>query len=177
MKLKVEIEGIRPLLQHRYNIEKGEAKSKKQIGSPDYKKEAEESLYRDEQGTIYEPADHILGAMIKSAANFKIPGKNKKTYKDMVKGFVFIDPDAIPLISKKKWEIDARPVVIQRARIMRYRPKFNDWKLSFIIDINSNEFPKEVVKEILDYAGNSIGIGDYRPRFGRFIITKFEEIK
>jgi hypothetical protein len=175
MKINCKIEGSRPLLQHRYLIEEGEKRAKKQIGSPDYKAEAEKSLYCDGKGQIYEPADHILGSMIKSASNFKIPGKNKKTYKDMVKGFVFIDPDCIPL--NAKWEIDARPVVINRARVMRYRPMFKKWDLEFNITVNSNEFPKEVLKEILDYAGNNIGIGDYRPRFGRFIITEFKEIK
>jgi hypothetical protein len=32
-----------------------------------------------------------------------------------------------------------------------------------------------VLNSILVKAGESVGIGDYRPRFGRFIVTRFEK--
>lgn len=31
------------------------------------------------------------------------------------------------------------------------------------------------VKEILDHAGRRVGIGDWRPKFGRFFVSKFEK--
>jgi len=65
--------------------------------------------------------------------------------------------------------------VIQRARVLKWRPKFNQWKLQFTITIldETNISPANV-KEILEKAGATKGIGDYRPRFGRFMVTKFK---
>jgi hypothetical protein len=32
------------------------------------------------------------------------------------------------------------------------------------------------VKEILDYAGRFVGIGDYRPKYGRFQVTQWNKV-
>jgi hypothetical protein len=72
--------------------------------------------------------------------------------------------------------IDRRAVVVQRARIMRERPRFDNWGLSFVIETLDEQLPVSAIKEILDYAGK-VGLGDYRPRFGRFIVTEFKEEK
>lgn len=79
-KFKVTIKGIVPLLQHRFPSEREEEKAKKVSGSRDYSEEVELSLYKDEKGQIYQPADHILNAMIKAAGDFRIAGRGKKTY-------------------------------------------------------------------------------------------------
>jgi len=171
-KINVEIKGICPLLQHRFPEEEhGVNASKKKKQRYDPKEEAEKALYTDEKGKIYQPSDHILGALIKAGTDFKYKGR--KTYKEIIKAGVVIEPDAIPL-EHKEWVIDSRNVVVQRSRIVRYRPKFNEWSLSFdIIIIDDDNIPISTINEILERAGTKVGIGDYRPRFGRFIITKF----
>jgi len=58
---------------------------------------------------------------------------------------------------------------------MRARPRFNKWALDFSIIVTHDALPKAVLKELLDHAGRYMGIGDYRPKFGTFIVTKFEE--
>jgi hypothetical protein len=114
--------------------------------------------------------------MVKGAVAFKFEGK--KTYKDVINSGIAITPEDIPLITDEEYEIDARPVVIQRSRIVRWRPRFNEWKLEFTIDIIDDEnISASILKDILETAGKTKGIGDYRPRFGRFMVTKFEEIK
>jgi len=173
-KVNATILGVAPLLQHRYPSEKEETKITKTRGARDYSGEAELALYKDEAGKIYQPAEHILGALIKAAGDFKITGRGKKTYKDLIKSAVVIFPDAIPH-KKTKWIVDRRPVVVQRARIMRERPRFDDWELNFIIETLDEQLPISALKEILDQAGK-VGIGDFRPRFGRFMVTEFKEI-
>lgn len=37
--------------------------------------------------------------------------------------------------------------------------------------------PASVVLEILEDAGRRVGIGDYRPKFGRFQVVRFEVVK
>jgi len=172
--INVKIEGVSPLLQHRFAQEKSQKKSKRKTGNIDYSKEAEKAIYRDENGQIYQPASHIEGAMIKAAANFQIEGRGKKTYKDLTKSAIIVEPSAIPHI-ETKYEIDARPVVIQRARIIRCRPRFDKWLLEFSLIVADDQIPLEVAQEILEYAGRFVGIGDYRPRFGRFRIVEFKK--
>lgn len=175
MRYKVSIKGVAPLLQHRYPVENGEEKIKKRTGARDYSDEAEISLHRDEKGNIYEPSDHILGALIKAASNFLIGGRGKKTYKEIIKSSLFVSPDAIPH-QNQKWVKDARPVVVQRSRIIRERPMFKDWGLSFEVEAADEQLAENALKQIFDYAGAYCGIGDFRPRFGRFIVTEFKAI-
>ena len=172
--IEVKIEGTSPLLQHRYDTAEKEKKSTRKAGSVDYSKEVEKAVYRDEKGVVYQPASHIEGALMKAAVNFQIAGKGKKTYKDLTK-MVIVEPFAIPHL-QGKFEIDKRPVVINRARIIRCRPRFDKWSLKFTMMVQEEQLPIEVLQEILEYAGRYIGVGDYRPRFGRFRIVEFKKV-
>jgi hypothetical protein len=174
----VRIEGIVPLLQHRYAAADIPEKSATvRRGKPDWKAETEHSLYRGPDGMIYQPATHIEAALAKAATNFQIPGKRKKTYKDLVRTCVLIDPQAVPHVHQE-WTVEnnglGRPVIVNRARVMRYRPQFDRWALEFTLTITDQELPSSVVLEILQDAGRRVGIGDYRPKFGRFQVTRFE---
>ena len=175
--VQVKIESVSPLLMNRFAEETAEEVIKRVTGKP-VQPEIAVSLYILPDGKIYQPATHIEGAFIKSAANFKITGKGKKTYKDLAKSSIFVEPDAI-VHEIQEYGIDKRPVVnpTTRGRVIRARPILNKWALSFRIKVLDNQFPREVVKSILDYAGSSVGIGDYRPRFGRFMVTNFNLIE
>lgn len=86
---------------------------------------------------------------------------------------MFVEPEEIPLGKKTYDEIDRRPAVIQRQRIVKSRPRFNSWEIEFTINFDEERVKKEVLKEILIEAGKSKGIGDYRPKFGRFEVVNF----
>lgn len=174
-KIDVEIMGIAPLLQNRFPMEEhghNESKAKKKVYVPE--EEAKKCLYiRNDK--IYQPAEHIYQSMIRAAVDFKYEGK--KTYKDVITSGIIIEPEEIPLVSKEPYEIDTRPVVIQRARVLKWRPKFVDWKLKFSITVlDDTNIRLDVLKLILEKAGQTKGIGDYRPRFGRFTITSWQEV-
>lgn len=175
--INVKIKGIVPLLQNRFIGEVEESASQRS-GVVDRSEEWRDALYFDEEIGIYEPAEHIWGSMIKAAVNFQIPGKGKKTYKDLMKSAIIIDPNKIPLGKKEPDEIDKRPVVIRGSRILRQRPMMKEgWELSFAINLLDEQLQPDVVKVILEHAGKYVGIGDYRPRFGRFEVTKFTKGK
>lgn len=173
--ISVEIQGIAPLLQHRFATEEhgqNTSRSKKKVYDP--KVEAEKCLYKNTKGEIYQPAEHIFQSMVRAAVDFKF--EKRRTYKDIITSGIVIRPEEIPLIFNGEYEIDARGVVIQRARVVRWRPRFNTWKLQFTIDVLDDEnISVPVLKEILEKAGATKGIGDYRPRFGRFMVTAFKE--
>ena len=60
---------------------------------------------------------------------------------------------------------------------MRYRPRFDEWELDFRLIVNDDQIPTEIIRSILEHAGKHEGLGDYRPKYGRFEVIKFEEVK
>lgn len=182
-KVNVKVQGISPLLQHRYRFaDEVEEAAKKRSGKKDYSLEWKAALYwSDDQGVI-QPAVHIESAMIKAATNFIISGRGKKTYKDLFKSAVFVTPDFIPhglkgtpekLVEQGKILIDRRLVRVNNSGVERLRPLIKDWSLAFAVEIHDEQIAKDTVKQVLEFAGRYIGIGDYRPKFGRFTIVSF----
>ena len=171
----VTIRGTRPLLQHRFPEETANIKGEKRTGPHDDSKEAEISLYKLPDNTIYQPAEHIEGALKQAAKDFRIQGKRSRSYSVLVQAQIEIQPRQIPH-KIQQWITDSRSVVLSatRGRIMRYRPRFDEWELEFRLVDNDSQIPTGVLREILDHAGNHEGIGDYRPKYGRFVVTKFE---
>lgn len=185
--LDVTIRGVAPLLQCRYPVPDLATLSKgaRQVtGAPDYTEEWRDKLYVTSDDELYEPSSHIEAAMIAAAANFKIAGRRGKTYKDLFKAAVFVSPEMVPHGLKapdtldtdadKRLYLDVRPVVINRSRIVRIRPAFKaGWTLAFTIDVIDDQIAQELLHDILTLAGRTVGIGDYRPKFGRFQIVRF----
>jgi len=174
----VEIRGTRPLLMNACNPEllKREA-SRRRSELPDPEEEAEKRLYKDPQGNICIPA-YVVKACLRSAGrNYKVP-ERKSTYASMIRAGIQIEPEYIPLKSNDSWKIDIRPVVVQGSRILRARPRFDEWGLEFyIINLDPGILKKNVVKQILVDAGKYYGIGDYRPEYGLFEVVKFEVVQ
>lgn len=65
---------------------------------------------------------------------------------------------------------DIRAVTIGTSKNMRCRPRFTDWKAQFTIQYNPDLINKDEVVTALKTAGLCQGLGDYRPRFGRFSV-------
>jgi hypothetical protein len=177
MKIACSIRGVAPLLQHRFadeeHPEKKVVKGGKVFSS---QSDAEGALYKTKAGVIFQPSNTIEGAMKKASVKFKIPGAKMKTYKDIVVGGVFIDPLEVTH-KNQKWVIQRDSVRIQNARIMRSRPRFDEWELDFTMNVIDDRAEEHVLKEILSDAGLYYGIGDWRPRYGRFEVTKFKVMK
>ena len=177
--IKVRIEGTAPLLQHKMSVEQEialEAGATKKRGGEAKGDKPEEYLYTY-NGVICQPAEHIIQAMLKKASQYVIKGKGKKTYKELAQGSINIVPEYIPH-NNQEWSKDSRTVVIPatRGRTVRVRPRFDNWSLDFTLQLINDDMPIAIVKGMLDDAGREGGIGDYRPRFGRFIVTSFQEV-
>jgi len=174
----VSIEGTRPLLMHSTAamlIPKG---PRGELPTPE--QEAKAALYLNKEGKVVIPSLNILATMKKAASDFKMAGKGKKTFKLYIDSGLEVLPDEPELIYDGGWIIDARAVVIQRARIVRARPRFDNWSLSFqlkvldplLLDANHGG---SILESILDAAGAHVGLCDFRPRFGQFRVMNFEE--
>ena len=65
---------------------------------------------------------------------------------------------------------------------MANRPRFDNWSCVFRIRVVDPVFLEptrqgpEYIKDILDNAGKRGGIGDFRPLFGQFVVSKITEV-
>lgn len=72
-------------------------------------------------------------------------------------------------------------VVVQRARILRTRAKFDlPWSLAFTVELNSELAGNEELARWLEIAGDRVGLGDWRPEksgtYGRFRLDSIEAV-
>ena len=59
-------------------------------------------------------------------------------------------------------------VKVTTSKIVRTRPMFSEWSLDVEVLFLSEVVTKKQVKEAFEIAGQLVGLGDYRPKFGRF---------
>lgn len=176
MKYEVHVKGIAPLLFNRFPDEENlDGKSKRSAGNPSKDEQVERSLYYTKDKKVFQPAAHFVGAMIKAAANFKLQGR--KTFREVAQGGIFVEPEQI-IHENQKYTTDWRSVVIKatRGRIMKGRARMDEWQLKFTISCIDPRATDKDIKEIIEYAGMYVGIGDYRPRYGRFEVVSFKRI-
>jgi len=178
-KIKVELTGMTPLLM---NSPKGMLESDKEITQRtkkyDPEIEAEKVAYRTNKKELYVPAEAIKGCLVNASAYKKF---GKYSARPIIAGGVFINPEQI-LLGIKKYEIDLRTVVIQRARVVKARPKIKNWKIQFDLMYDDTLISSgDLIKPILEEGGRRVGILDFRPQklgsFGMFEVSKWEEVK
>src|SRR5271157_3004988 len=91
----VKIHGIRPLMQNKPMLSAGGTKSGRNKSTPTPEEEAKTKLYITEDGQAYEPSSHIEGALAVAAADFRMPGRGKKSYKKAVMAGLLVAPERI----------------------------------------------------------------------------------
>lgn len=176
--IEVEIEGLTPLLMH--SAENMEDKPMQKNPAKQYvdKDEAEKVAYRKKDRELYVPSRCVKACFVNASSWYKF---GKKSAKPIVAGCTRIEPYEIGL-GTKDYIIDKRPVVIQRSRILRCRPKLEKWALKFNIIYNDQIIQDtDILKLILEEAGQRIGLLDNRPQKygenGTFKIKSWKPIK
>lgn len=169
--ITVSIKGISPLLMHRFPLEPIEAIEKK---TPE--EQAEIAAYRTPEKKLYISGTAVQRAFIAAATYSK--GKGRGSLQKVAAASVFVTPEYI-LLGQDKYEVDARAVVVPatKGRVVRYRPRFDEWKVDFNIDYDENLLTEQQLRRIVDDAGQRVGLLDFRPArngsFGRFMVTKW----
>lgn len=181
-KIKVKIKGTSPLLMNRLNPEtlkdKGPAFKKQYDPTVEARKSAYITKVKGKE-QLYIPAYAIYSMIIKTATRYKEKGR-RSSVSGLLAGTIRIEPEKI-LLGHCDYEIDERPVVIQRARVLKWRAKIPEWEANFTIVYNRKILTDTVIKTlatILEDAGARMGLLDYRPQhkgwFGTFILDIFE---
>lgn len=134
------------------------------------------SAYFEDDVGVYIPGVNVESCLFEAAKLRKL-GK-------IAKRAIFVNEDKIkleyqgPKTLEKLFEdprfVDARPVKVSTARLIRYRPKFDNWSARFDITFNSEQINRSELIDVMNDAGSLIGLGDFRPRFGKFEV---EDVK
>lgn len=185
-RIEIEIRGVTPLLIHRFNEDAEQAKATRRVelnrGTP--REEATKNAYIAADGTFYFNAFSIPAALGNAGSNHKARG-SRKSLRFVVPSAVRMTSDTVTILNgsgpAKDFDVDSRPVTIPatKGRVMRHRPRFDQWGARFDLMVDDNLLSVEMVQQLLTEAGQSIGIGDFRPEkrgpFGTFRVVKFEE--
>ena len=181
--VNVTIEGAADLLLHAWNVESVEAKSVAKKGSAAKKSDDVESyVRRNEKGQICLPSEYLRMSCVLAAKFRQDPRSPRKSAMDLFKAALVGLKPLCPITNvvgeiPKIWDYEHRcRVQIQRNGITRTRPAFREgWRVEVPIMVNLPEYvsPKDL-NEVVAQAGRIIGVGDFRPTYGRFNVVKFE---
>ena len=173
----VTLEGASDLLFHRWNCEAVDAKANAAKNSKAKKQDDIESyVWRDEKGQLCLPGEYVRQAIIHAAKFKQDPRSPRKSAMDLFKAGVVSLTDVASL-GKKDWDyLDTRRVTVQRAGVNRTRPAMKKgWKADFTLQILTPEYiDPTLFREVLDTAGRLVGVGDFRPTYGRFNVNNFK---
>ena len=187
--VEVSITGDASILFHRWQSDSVEAKSKAAKGSAAKKTDDVESyVSRNDDGLICLPGEYLRGSMIDprngSAKYRQDPRSSRKSALDLFRAGIVSLTDLAPIIKSDgspaaDWDyVDRRRVTVQRAGVTRERPALNaGWSttVQFMCLLPQYIDPR-MLQQILADGGRLVGVGDFRPTFGRFSITRYEII-
>jgi len=186
--VSLSIRGIRPMIMHNgrlvnpsdeyvLQIKRITSKGSKKLTDADYAErdrlEWEGSFYYDDKIGPYIPSDNIERCI-------QLGAQKSRLGKDFAAG-LFCDQDIIPLQYDGPRDLDAlykdsrfrivRSVRVQNSRIMRIRPLIpSGWSLNLKLDYDDSILNERSVLKAIADAGTYCGLGDWRPKFGRFVL-------
>ena len=184
--LKVTWKGISPLIMHScqcvnplHPIAKELKKytSKRTKTDEDLMKisdlEWEAGAYWKDGFGLYMPAENVEATIINGAkANKK--GKDFQKYVNVTDLYIpFYYGENLTkeeLISNYDYR-DTRPMTVQRSKIMRTRPRFDQWNITFNLMYDEEHIDIDTILNAMEYAGSYVGLCDSRPKYGKFVAT------
>jgi hypothetical protein len=127
---------------------------------------------------VYIPDVNIVGT-IRDGAKANRRGREIQAGVDVQEvevPLVYDGPKTPEALYEARW-VDRRAVRNKGTggAVMRVRPRFNEWALRFTLVVDNHIADPKDVKAALEHAGLRNGLGDFRPRFGRFEVTAWKE--
>jgi len=184
----VRIQGTSAILFHAWNNEAVAEKAAAKKGSAAKKTDNVESyVYRDEDGFICLPGQYLVGSLTdprNGAAKYRQdPRSPRKSALDLFRAGVAALTELAPVIPagkdqpSREWDyLDSRRVMVQRQGVTRMRPAFlAGWTATVQLAVLTPEYiSAQDLLDTLNKAGLLVGVGDFRPTFGRFAVTSYD---
>lgn len=170
------VAGITPMLQHRATEEalSGKTRRNTPMEEEDPRVQCEKVLYRFPNSQNIGVPGAAFARMIREAGGSHKARGSRKSLKYIVPAAVVVLDELCPLFLKDRktpltdFEVDSRPVTIPatKGRVMRHRPRFNEWTCKVNLRINTDILDEDTVRKLMIEGTTQIGIGDYRPEKG-----------
>lgn len=126
---------------------------------------------------LYIPAENVEATIINGAKSFK-KGTDVQKFCNVTDLYIPLDYGENltkeELIHNYEYR-DTRPMQVKRSRIMRTRPRFDKWRITFNMQYDESKIDLHTIVNALEYAGNYVGLCDSRPKYGKFS-CKVEEV-
>lgn len=171
---RLGIQGVAPLLMNRAgkSVDGSRVLPVWRL-TPEEQAEAVASRLPD--GQLYLPAHALFRAAVEAAENLAL--------KRVVAAALMFPGAALTFTPRlERFQVDARSVVLPGTgrRVMRYRPRLDDWALETRVDIDDEILDPRLCRSIIETAGRREGVGDYRPGrggpYGRFDVVKWAAV-
>lgn len=176
---EVTIQGSADLLFHRWNVESVAEKAAAKKGSAAKKTDDIESyVYRNDDKELCLPGEYLRMSIIAAAKFRQDPRSPRKSMADLAKAAI-VSLTPLASLGVKHWDYeDKRRVCIQRNAITRTRPAMKaGWTATIQLQCNLPEYiSPSLLNEVIAQSGKLIGVGDFRPTYGRFQVVGFEII-
>lgn len=128
------------------------------------------SLYLDADLGPYIPGQNIEAALFRGATKHKLMSTLKPALliPEEVNPLVYRGPrDSAGLWGDKSF-VHRASVKVGQARVIRTRPVFPSWSVTAVGQLDTEIVDPASFESIVETAGRLVGLGDWRPRFGRF---------
>lgn len=182
--VRFKLKGETPLLQHNVRLANPLDPHTKRIGAIAKKRkktdadyaalaplEFEGGIYFNDEDGPYVPAQWI-DRVLENAGKREKLGSTMKAYARCVEDRLPIQYKG-PRDLKGLWEQGfywTTMVGVQQRKTTRTRPMFPEWGLEFTIIYDEEALDAEQIIRTMERAGLAVGLGDYRPRYGRFAV-------
>lgn len=182
--LKITWKGITPLIMHSckcVNPLHPIAKELKKYTSKKNKTEEDLNIISDlewkagaywEDGIgLYIPGENVE-ATIQNGAKANKKGKDIQKYVNVMDLYIPFhygeNLSLDELVSKYEYR-DTRPMNVQRSKVIRTRPRFDQWNITFHLIYDENKIDLDTIQNSIEYAGQYVGLCDSRPKYGKFV--------
>lgn len=191
IRVRVDFAGISPILINPatedllYELFGGAGARKPRNMDVTPKEVAERKVIKDENGNVGIPVLYLFSCLVEAGRLVKLDAKRSISTREstLLPSFLSIEEAFLPFNgSTGEWKIDMRRGRIPNdgTAVAIIRPRFDKWEFSAIFNIDEKEIAEDKIKQLVEKAGSSVGLGDFRPAkrgpFGRFKITKWEKV-
>jgi len=184
-KVTAKLTGNAPLLEHNGRLANPlgyHAEELKKISGKRKKTEADHmemariefdgGLYVNAKGQYIIPSEMIEACL-------KYAGRTCKSGKKVQAGLYcledpileFKDSDKTPAELWESGEYHLSVMVkVNQVQVRRTRPMFKEWECTVTVTFSETILSESEVIELFNIAGDQIGLGDWRPKYGRFTV-------